>query len=325
MNRREFITLLGGAAAAWPRAAHAQTKPVVGLVGLASPAAFAPMVAMFRQSLGDTGYVEGQNVTIEYRWAQGHYDRLPGLIAELVHPPVDVIVATGGAAVAITAKAATKTIPIVFINGNDPVKFGLVASLNKPGGNLTGVSMFVNELGAKRLELLRELVPKAVALDFLFNPRNPNSEFDVPQAQSAARNVGVHLSPLSATTDSEIDAAFATMVRRRTQALLVASDPIFLGRANHLVALAAHHAIPAMYAQREFAAAGGLISYGTSITEAWRQIGIYTGRILKGAKPADLPVIQPTKFDLAINLKTAKALGLTVPQALLVAADEVIE
>jgi len=321
MRRRELLLLLGGMMPA-ARALRAQQKamPVIGFLGGASPGPNAPFVAAFHQGLSETGYVEGQNLAIEYRWAEGQYDRLPALAADLVSRKVDLIVATsGGHAPALAAKNATSTIPIVFSMGADPVAYGLVASLARPGGNITGFSILVRELMPKRLELLSELVPRARVMAMLVN-----IERNIGDMQQAARAKGVQLQILEAGTEGEIDAAFATLVRLHAGALLV-GDPFYLNRREQLVALAARHAVPAIYDWREYVVAGGLISYGTSLTAVYRQVGIYAGRILKGAKPADLPVQQPTTFELVINLKTAQALGLTVPPSILARADEVIE
>jgi putative ABC transport system substrate-binding protein len=325
--RREFLIALGGTALLWPIATRAQQKamPVIGYLNSGSPGTTAPFVAAFRQGLSETGYVEGQNVAIEYRWAEGHYDRLPTLAADLVGRKVDLIAASGGIVSARAAKSATATIPIVFVSGDDPVATGLVASLARPGGNLTGVSFLVVELNPKRLELLSELVPEAKVIALLVNPNNSNAERIMREGREAARAKGVQLPILKAGTENEIDAAFASLAQLHAGALLVGNDPFFNSRRERLVALASRHAVPAIYEGRESAAAGGLVSYGPSFTAVYRQVGSYVGKILKGAKPADLPVQQPTKFELVINLKTAKALGLTVPQAILARADEVIE
>ncbi len=323
--RREFLIGLG-AASAWPLTARAQQKamPVIGILRPGSPALVGPRyMAAFHQGLSETGYVEGQNVAIEYRWAEGSYDRLPALAADLVRSKVDVIAAFGNVA-ALPAQSATSTIPIVFL-GDDPVAAGLVASLARPGGNLTGVSILYTELMPKRLELLSELVPQATVIALLVNPNNANAERITRDVQEAARAKGVQLPILKAATESEIDAAFASLVQLQAGALVVGADPFFFIQREQLVALASRHAFPAIYYLRQFAAGGGLISYGTSLTSVYRQVGIYAGKILKGAKPADLPVEQPTRFELVINLKTAKGLGLTVPQSIFARADEVIE
>ena len=326
MRRREFITLLGGAAA-WPLAATAQQPaiPVIGFLGGTSAAEWASFVAAFRRGLSETGHVDCQNVTIEFRWAEGQFDRLPAMAADLVSRRVDVIVTSGGTVAALAAKKATATIPIVFVIGADPVKFGLVASLNRPEGNATGVNVLLNSLIAKRLELLRGLVPAATSVGLLVNPKNPNAISDSKDVEDAACVLGLAIQVVNATTDREIETAFASLVEKRVAALFMLPDPFFIGRRNHIVALAARYALPAMYDRRELATAGGLISYGTSFPDALHQTGVYAGRILKGEKPADLPVVQPTKFELVINLKTAKALSLDIPPTLLALADEVIE
>jgi putative ABC transport system substrate-binding protein len=327
VKRREFITLIGGAAAAWPLAARAEQPmmPVIGFLGGGAPDAFAHVVGAFRQGLYETGFAEGQNVTIEYRWAEGQYDRLPELVAELVGRPVVVIVATGGDVGVRAAKEATTALPIVFTSGSDPVAAGFVSSLNRPGGNLTGVSLFVSVLEVKKLDLLRELVPTAAVIGFLLNPNNPRADVDTADMQAAARALGKLLLILKADGEHDFDAVFTNLAQQRVDALVVHTEPFFLSRRDHLVELAARHSIPTIYGLREFAAAGGLISYGTKLSDSYRQVGIYTGKILKGEKPVDLPVVQPTKFEFVINLKTAKALGLEVPSTLLARADEVIE
>jgi putative ABC transport system substrate-binding protein len=324
--RREFLIGLG-ATTLWPLAGRAQQTrvPVIGFLGSTSPGPYASNVAAFRQGLAETGYVEGQNVAIEYRWAEGNYDRLPELAADLVGRKVDLIAASGGNVAALAAKGATSTIPIVFASGGDPVGSGVVPSLARPGGNVTGVTFMIAELTPKRLELLAELVPQARVTGLLVNPDSPGTEGTIQATQEAARGRGLQLVILKASSESEIDVAFATLAQLHAGGLLLAADPFFASRREQLVALASRHAVPAIYPVREFADAGGLISYGASITFVYHQVGIYAGKILKGAKPADMPVQQPTKFELVVNLKTAKALGLTVPKTLLVGADEIIE
>jgi ABC-type uncharacterized transport system substrate-binding protein len=325
MKRREFVTLLGGTMA-WPLAARAQQSamPVVGFLHVASAKPSGHLVGGFRQGLEETGYIEGQNVAIVFRWAEGQSDRLQALAAELVGRQVAVIVA-GGVAAAFAAKAATTTIPIVFNTGGDPIKLGLVTSLSRPGGNATGLNIFTTELAAKRLGLLRHLVPTAAQIGVLLNPDNPTAEAQSKDVQEAARAMSLKLHILYAATEETLGTAFATFAERRTEGLLVGADPYFNSRRNLVVALAARHGIPAMYEQREFALSGGLMSYGTSLIDSYRQVGIYTGRILKGERPADLPVVQSTKFEFVINLNAAKALGLEVPLGLSAGATEVIE
>jgi putative ABC transport system substrate-binding protein len=325
MRRRELLLLLVGAVIA-PRTLRAQQKtmPVIGYLSLALPGSNAANVAAFRQGLGEAGFVEGQNVTIEYRWAEGRNDRLPELAADLVGRKVDVICADGTPSI-LAAKAATSTIPIVLVGGGDPVAAGVVASLARPGGNLTGVTFMIPELMAKRIELLSELVPQARLIALLVNPNNAGNESIIREVQEAARAKGLQLHILRAATESEIDEAFATLVSLHVGAFVLGPDPFLNSRREQLVGLAARYAVPAVYQWREFAAAGGLISYGSSLTAALRLSGMYVGRILKGARPADLPVQQPTTFELVVNLKTAKELGLTVPPSILARADEVIE
>jgi putative ABC transport system substrate-binding protein len=325
MDRRKFIGSIAGGLLAIPFAARAQKSviPVIGFLSGQSPGPYAPYVAAFRKGLNETGYVEGKNVAIEFRWAESHPDRVPALAADLVRHQVAVLFATGGTA--REAKGATATIPIVFTTGNDPVEGDLVASLAHPGGNATGVSFVPAELAAKRLELLHQLVPNATVIAIVLNPGFVNAESRARKVQEAARSFGLQLHVLSARTEQEIDAAFATLAKLRAGALIVDSDPFFNARRDQFAALAARYAVPAIYDVRETVVAGGLMSYAGSIPEAFRQAGIYTGRILKGAKPADLPILQPTKVELVINLKTAKALGLTIPQSLLLRADEVIQ
>jgi putative ABC transport system substrate-binding protein len=327
VRRREFITLVGGAAATWVLSARAQqpAMPVIGFLSGESPDTSAHLVALFRRGLNETGYIEGQNVAIEYRWALGQTDRLPELAASLVNRHVAVIAATagGGTAASLAAKAATPTIPIIFTSGVDPVKIGLVDSLNRPGGNVTGIAFLSLALEPKRLGFLHELVPQAADIAILLNPTFPDSQ--LREVQDAARTIGLRVAILHASDINEIDAAFESLDQMRLGALLVGTDPFYISRREQIIALAARRGIPTMYDGREFTEVGGLISYGASFADAVRQVGVYTGRILKGEKPADLPVLQPTKIELVINLKTANALGLAVPQSLLVAADEVIE
>jgi putative ABC transport system substrate-binding protein len=323
MKRREFIALLGGAAAGWPLTARAQqaAMPVVGFLNSGSPDLDAHLVRAFRQGLGETGYVEGRNVAIEYLWAGTQAERLPALAADLVRRQVTVIAATGSVRSALAAQAATTAIPIVFYTGNDPIGAGLVASLNRPGGNLTGVTTLGAELAPKRLELLHEAVPAATVIAILVAPINSNAE----ALQKAASTLGLQIHFLSARTERDFDTVFASVLQQRAGGLVIGPDGLFISRSEQLAALALHHAVPTIFQFREFAAAGGLMSYGGSNTEQYRLVGVYTGRILKGEKPADLPVQQATKVELIINLKTAKALGLTVPVSLLGRADEVIE
>ena len=325
LKRREFITLLGGAAAAWPLAARAQQPgmPVIGFLGGVSPT---ETVRGFAQGLKETGYTEGENVTVEYRWAENQLDRLPTLAADLVRKRVAVIVATGGTAPAIAAKAATTTIPIVFTAPDDPVELGLVSSFSRPGGNLTGIYFLVGELVPKRLELLRELVPAMTRVAVFVNPANPaRAQSQVKEAESAGRQMGLRIQIFNAGTSREINAAFATLVRERPDALLVSPDPLYVVRRIQLATLAARHAIPTSFSNRDPVEAGGLMSYGTNIADAYRQAGVYAGRILKGAKHADLPIVQSSKFELVINAQTALMLGLDVPTHLQQIADEVIE
>src|SRR5947209_274758 len=327
MRRREIIGLLGGAAVAWPCVARAQqqTIPVIGFLSARSPPEAAGVLAAFRQGLGEAGYFEGKNVTIEYRWGEGQYDRLPELAAELVRRQVAVIAATGGEPSPLAAKAATTTIPIVFTIGGDPVETGLVASLARPGGNLTGTTIMAVEMGPKRLDLIRQLVPNTTAIAMLINPNFPTALAEARAVQDAARPLGMKIDVLNARMGSEIETAFAALLQQKTGALMVGTDPFLLGQRDQITDLAARHTVPTMYFLREFVQAGGLISYGPDIRRGYRQAGVYAGYILKGASPADLPVLLPTSFLLSVNLKTAKALGLTLPATLLALADEVIE
>ena len=327
MRRRDLLAMLGGALVVWPLAARAQqpTKPVVGFLSSGLQRAFAPQAAGFLQGLKETGYVEGQNIMIEYRWAEGRYDRLPTMADELVRWPVTVLVTSGGTVAARAAKAATTSIPIVFTTADDPVATDLVTSLNRPGGNVTGVSFISGVLTAKNLELLHELVPTANLVAILANPSSPSAEIQLKDAQEAANTIGVKILILKANTERDINSAFTTLLQEHAGALIVVADPFFFIHRDQFAALAERHAVPTVHFFREFVTAGGLMSYGTSLTDGYHQAGIYAGRILKGERPADLPVLQPTKYELVINLKAAKALGLTVPPSLLVRADEVIE
>jgi len=326
MKRREFMTLLGAAAATWPLPALTQqAMPQIGFLSSRSPDESVGVVAAFREGLNETGFVEGQNLTIAFRWAEGRYDRLPALAAELVGLRVAAVLAAGGPPAALAAKKATSTIPIIFSAADDPVGLGLVESLSHPGGNITGMSVFNSSLGAKRLELLHELVPSAKTIAYLTNPANPSFRLEVNAVEEAAKTFDVDLQVLNASTDLEIEAAFARLAELHAGAIIVAGEPFFDSRRAAIVELAAKHSVPASYSWRENVAMGGLLSYGTSITDSYRNSGIYCGRILKGQRPADLPIMQPTKFELTLNLKTAKALGLTIPPALLTGADEVIE
>jgi putative ABC transport system substrate-binding protein len=326
VRRREFIALLGGAAVAWPRAARAQQPalPVIGILGSGSSAAFRDLLAAFRRGLKQTGYIEGQNVAIESRWAEGQFDRLSELAADLVRRRVTVMVATGVSS-ALAAKAASATIPLVFLSQDDPVKLGLVSSFNQPGGNATGMSLLTSPLVAKRLEFIRQLVPADAPISYLMNPQAPEAKFHLSDMQEAGRASGQKFIVLNASSEGEIDNAFAALAQQRGGAVIVSTDPFFVSRSHQIVALAAYLKIPAIYDRREYVAAGGLISYGTHLAEAYSQIGIYAGKIIKGAAPSTLPVMQPTKFELVINLKAAKALGLDLPPTLLALADEAIE
>jgi len=327
MRRREFITLLSGAAVGWPLAARAQQRamPVIGFLHQGSPEAYAKFVAAFRKGLGEIGYVEGRNVAIEYRWAHGESDRLPELAADLVSRSVTVIATPGSAAATLAAKAATATIPIVFMTGADPVQTGVVASLNRPGGNITGVGSMNVGLGAKQLGLLHELLHRAARFAVLVNPGNPQSQSVITDVQAAALTVGSQLEIITVTTNRDINTAFTRAVQKRADALVISPDPLFTNRLVQLATLAARHAMPAIYALREFAEVGGLMTYGSNFTDLFRQAGNYTGRVLNGEKPAELPILQATKFEFVINLQTAAALGLEVPPTLIARADEVIE
>jgi len=327
MRRRDFVTLLGGAAAVWPLAARAQQAavPVIGFMGLETPDLYADRLGAFHQGLKEAGFIEGQNVAIEYRWAQGHYDRYPEMAAEFVRRQVAVIAATGGEPSPQSAKAATQTIPVVFTANGDPVREGLVASLNRPGGNITGITLFGTAAVTKRVQLIHELIPQATTIAYLMNPNHPSSEIEMSAAQTAARSLGKEMPVLSASNERAIDTAFATMTQQQAGALVVASDPFFYSRRGELASLAARHRIPAIYYLPGIVRAGGLMSYGNSLTDVFRLAGVYVGRILKGEKPGDLPVVQATKFELVINLQTAKALGIEVPNSIQLLADEVIE
>jgi putative tryptophan/tyrosine transport system substrate-binding protein len=327
MRRREFIKAVGGASLAWPLAARAQqpAMPVIGFLNGASAVEWSPFVAAFRQGLSELGYVEGQNVAIEFRWAEGHYDRLPALAADLVRAGVAVIVATGGSTSALAAKQTATTIPIVFSTGGDPVKEGLVASDNRPGSNVTGVSVLTTGLAAKRLEILHEVVPTASVIGVLINPNSVSAEAQSGIVQEAGHTMGQKVLILHASSERDFEAVFATIVQTRIDALIVGADPFFSSKRDQLIALTARYRIPAIYEWREYVQAGGLMSYGSNLADSYHQVGIYAGRILKGEKPSDLPIVQSTKVEFAINLKTAKALGITVPVPLLGRADEVIE
>jgi putative ABC transport system substrate-binding protein len=326
VKRREFITLIGGAAAAWPVAVHAQqpAMPVVGFLHYASATTLAHLAEAVRLGLKEAGYIERQNVAIEYRWAEGHYDRLPALAADLVRRQVTVITA-GGAVAAHAAKEATAAIPIVFTSGADPIASGLVKGLSRPGANLTGVSLLAAEMGAKRLELIRDLLPKARTVAMMINPTFPGAESEMAEVEVAGRKIGIQIHGAKATSPGNIDAALAAFSQLHVDAFIVGADGYFITRRDQLASLAAHYAIPGIYPFPDFPQAGGLLSYGVSLADAYRQAGVLTGRVLKGAKPAELPVMQPTKFEFVLNLKTAKALGITVPPNLIARADEVIE
>jgi putative ABC transport system substrate-binding protein len=326
MRRRDFIVRLGLAAIAWPRDGHAQqhAMPVIGFLSSGAPGGYVEFLAAFRRGLAELGYVDGETIAIEQRWAEGRFELLPFLAGELVQHRVAVLVTTGVSS-ALAAKAAAPAIPLVFMAGDDPVKFGLVASLNRPGGNATGVSWLTAVLMTKRLEFVRELVPGAALIAFLVNPKSPEAEPQLKDIESASRTIGQPIEILNASGEVELDAAFASLVRRGAVALIVSNDAFFNSQRDRIVGLATRHRVPAIYDRRAYAAAGGLVAYGAPYDEAYRQLGVYTGRVLKGAKPADLPVEQPTRFELIVNLRTAKALGLTIPPAILARADEVIE
>jgi len=327
MRRRDFMTLVSGAAASWPVAARAQqSMPVIGFLNTQSADLFGYLVDSFRQGLREAGYVEGQNVAIEYRWAENHYDRLPVFAKELAQRPVAAIAATGGSASAFAAKAATAKIPIVFLLGDlDPVQAGLVSSLNRPAGNMTGVSVLISALGAKRLELLHELVPKASNIGLFMNPTQVDADIQTKDVQEAGVRLGLSVHILKATNEEEVDAAFGSLAQRKIEALIITADPFLSSSRSQIVPLAARYGVPAIHPLRETPVAGGLMSYGPSLVDSYRQAGIYAAALLKGAKPGDLPVIQPSKFELVINLRTAKSLGLEIPPKLLVAANEVID
>jgi ABC-type uncharacterized transport system substrate-binding protein len=324
MNRRECMTLLGGVAA-WPVAARAQQTPVIGFLSSRSPGESADLVVAFREGLREAGFVEGQNASIAFRWAEGRYDRLPALAAELVELRVAVLFTAGGPPSAFAAKAATQSIPVVFSAAIDPERIGLVASLSHPGGNVTGMSIFPSEVAAKSVQLLKELLPAAFLISYLVNPSNPGAHLYAQEASNAARALGLAVQVVNASTEHDLDEAFASMAKARVGGLVVPAEPFFDSQRDRIVTLAARQAVPAIYGLREYAAAGGLMSYGASLPDSYRRGGTYVGRILKAEKPADLPVMQPTKFDLVLNLKTAKALGLEIPPTLLARADEVIE
>jgi ABC-type uncharacterized transport system substrate-binding protein len=327
MRRREFIKLVAGSAAVWPPTAHAQQPalPMIGFLNSGSPRAFVPLTAAYGEGLQTQGLVHGHDVWIDYRWAEGHYGDLPAMAADLVRHGAALIAATGGTISALAAKAATSTLPIVFVVGFDPVQLGLVASLNRPGGNATGLSLFTTELATKRLELLHDLLPATHTITLLVNPRSAGAAIEIRETRAAAGKLGLEVGTIDATSESDFEAAFASAVSQKASAVLVSADPLFMNQRSQLVALAARYALPAMYGFTAYIEAGGLVSYGPELTWAYQQAGVYTGRILKGAKPTDLPVMLPTHFNFAINLRTAKTLGLTVPPSLLVRADKVIE